>query len=134
MDIPLLKTKLYTPPVRPDLVSRPRLIERLKMGLQLRLKLVAAPAGYGKATPGGEGVRSSHMPVGWLTLDEGDNDPALFWSYAVSALQAVRADIGKTALGLLQSPQAPPFESILTTVIGPSLSTLKSTFWPITSP
>jgi LuxR family maltose regulon positive regulatory protein len=57
------------------------------------------------------------MPVGWLTLDDDDNDPTRFWSYLVSALQTVQADMGKSALRLLQSPQPPPIESILTTII-----------------
>jgi len=45
---PLLQTKLYIPPVRPELVSRPRLVERLKAGLDCRFVLVSAPAGFGK--------------------------------------------------------------------------------------
>jgi len=98
-------------------VSRPRSLERLKTGLQLKLTLVAAPAGYGKTTLLSEGVRSSQMPVGWLTFDEGDNDPTRFWSYVISAMQTVWADMGKSALGLLQSPQPPPIESIITTII-----------------
>ncbi|MDY7078621.1 MAG: hypothetical protein SXV54_17030 [Chloroflexota bacterium] len=34
MSTPLLQTKLYIPPPRPDLVLRPRLIERLNAGWQ----------------------------------------------------------------------------------------------------
>ena len=49
-DVPLLQTKLYIPPVRPELVSRPRLIERLNAGLHRKLTLVSAPAGFGKTT------------------------------------------------------------------------------------
>ncbi|MFC1871755.1 LuxR C-terminal-related transcriptional regulator [Chloroflexota bacterium] len=89
----------------------------MKTGFELKLTLVAAPAGYGKTTLLSEGFRSSQMPVGWLTLDEGDNDPTRFWSYFVSALQTVHADIGKSVLELLQSPQPPPIESILTAII-----------------
>ena len=53
---PLLQTKLYIPPVRPELVSRPRLIERLNAGLAKperfcrKLTLISAPAGFGKTT------------------------------------------------------------------------------------
>ncbi len=47
-DVPLLKTKLHIPPVRPELVSRPRLIERLNAGLGRKLTLISAPAGFGK--------------------------------------------------------------------------------------
>ncbi len=50
MSAPLLTTKLYIPPVRPGLVSRPRLIERLNAGLHRRLTLISAPAGFGKTT------------------------------------------------------------------------------------
>jgi len=115
--IPLLKTKLYAPPLRPELISRPRLLEGLKSGLKLKLTLVAAPEGYGKTTLVSQGVRSSQMPAGWLTLDEYDNDPTRFWSYFISALQAVHADIGKSTMGLLQSPQAPPIEYIINIII-----------------
>jgi len=50
MTTPLLTTKLYIPPPRPNLVSRPRLIERLNAGLHRKLTLVSAPAGFGKTT------------------------------------------------------------------------------------
>ncbi len=50
MSAPLLTTKLYIPPPRPTLVSRPRLIERLNAGHHRKLTLVTAPAGFGKTT------------------------------------------------------------------------------------
>jgi len=115
-----LKTKLYVPPVRPDLVSRPHLIGRLNAGLRRRLTLVSAPAGFGKTTLLLEWMGQRETPVAWLSLDEGDNDPVRFWSYVVAALQSVQAGVGKAALGMLRSPQPPPIESILTTVINES--------------
>jgi LuxR family maltose regulon positive regulatory protein len=94
MAMPLLKTKLYIPPPRPNLVRRPRLVERLNEGLQLgkKLTLVSAPAGFGKTTILSEWVASADRPVGWITLDESDNDPIRFWSYLVAALQTIQAD------------------------------------------
>ena len=77
--MPLLKTKLYIPPVRPELVSRPRLIERLNAGLQRKLTLISAPAGFGKTTLLSEWASqrasesTSGRPVAWVSLDEGDN-------------------------------------------------------------
>ena len=50
MSTPLLTTKLYIPPIRPELVLRPRLIERLNAGLHRKLTLISAPAGFGKTT------------------------------------------------------------------------------------
>ena len=52
MATPLLTTKLDIPPVRPEMVPRPRLIERLNAGLLSRCKLtlISAPARFGKTT------------------------------------------------------------------------------------
>ena len=46
----LLATKLNSPPIRAELVSRPRLIEWLNEGLSRKLTLISAPAGFGKTT------------------------------------------------------------------------------------
>ena len=88
MIIPLLTTKLYIPPPRPNLVSRPRLVERLDEGLRLghRLILISASAGSGKTTLLSEWVAASQEPVAWLSLDEDDNDLARFWMYTVAVL------------------------------------------------
>ena len=50
MPTSLLTTKLYIPPTRPELVSRPYLIKRLNEGLYRKLSLISAPAGFGKTT------------------------------------------------------------------------------------
>jgi LuxR family maltose regulon positive regulatory protein len=109
----LLSTKLFTPPVRKNLVPRPRLIERLNEGLEGKLTLITAPAGFGKTTLVSEWLADCVLPGAWLSLDEGDNDPTRFLTYLVAALQAIAADIGKGLLSILESPQPPPIESIL---------------------
>ncbi len=130
MTTSLLTTKLYIPPVHPEMVSRPRLIERLSAGLHRKLTLISAPAGFGKTTLLSEWISESanqrcERPVAWLSLDEGDNDPARFLAYLISALQTIEADIGEEALGVLQSPQPPPTESILTALINEVAATAK---------
>ncbi len=77
----LLETKLYIPKSRPGLVSRPRLIERLDQGIEHQLTLVSAPAGSGKTTLLVEWLAAtpaSERPAAWVSLDQSDNDPALF--------------------------------------------------------
>jgi LuxR family maltose regulon positive regulatory protein len=86
---PILQTKLYIPPIRPGLVSRPRLIERLNAGLQRKLTLVSAPAGFGKSTLVSEWVIGCPQSAAWLSLDDGDNDPACFLVYLIAALRAL---------------------------------------------
>ena len=81
MSTPILATKLYIPPPPPKVVVRSRLIERLDEGLQGRLILVSAPAGFGKTTVVSEWVAGCkrlepEVRPAWLSLDEGDGDPA----------------------------------------------------------
>ena len=112
----LLATKLYAPSTRTNLVRRPRLTERLEEGTKAKLTLLCAPAGFGKSTLLSEWVLQSELPGGWLSLDEGDNDPARFLSYVIAAIQTVKADIGEEALSVLRSPQ-PPIQVVLTVLV-----------------
>ena len=117
MSTPILATKLYVPPPRPKVVHRPRLIERLTEGLHRKLTLISAPAGFGKTTLVGEWVAGCGLPAAWLSLDERDSDPTRFLAYLVASLQTIAEDIGEGVLGVLQSPQPPPAESILTALL-----------------
>jgi LuxR family transcriptional regulator, maltose regulon positive regulatory protein len=83
MSLAVLKTKLYIPPVRSGKVLRSRLLDRLDEGVHhgCRLTLVSAPAGYGKTTLLASWLAQGDPCAAWLSLDEGDNDPARFWAY-----------------------------------------------------
>ena len=117
MDTPLLVTKLRIPPARPNRIPRPHLCERLNAGANRQLTLISAPAGFGKTTLLSEWADQSGLPVAWLSLDAGDNDPARFLSYCVAALRMVHAEIGAAALALLSASQRSPIEAILTTLV-----------------
>lgn len=119
MSTPTLATKLYIPPLRPKVVLRPRLVEQLNEGLALgnKLTLISASAGFGKTTLVSEWVVGREQPVAWLSLDEGDNDPARFLTYLVAGLQRITPQIGTGVLAVLQAPQLPSIESILTALL-----------------
>ena len=121
MDLPLLVTKLHVPPLRPDLVSRPRLTGRLSEALRRdhRLILVSAPAGYGKTTLVRAWLQcvASQARVAWLSLDEADSEPTRFLSYLVAALQKVDDGIGADVQAALQSPQAPHLEPLVVDLV-----------------
>ena len=141
MSTSILATKLHIPAPRPRVVLRPRLIERLDAGLDGKLTLISAAAGCGKTTlvsawiavlqasprPLGEPLNrgASHGPgvravrAAWLSLDEGDSDPARFLAYLIAALQTVAPSVGQGALAALHAsqPQPPPAEVILTAVV-----------------
>lgn len=62
MSIPLLTTKFFVPPARPNLVSRPRLLEQLNthQSQSHRIGLISSAAGSGKTT----------LVVQWLATQE----------------------------------------------------------------
>ncbi|HTF07035.1 MAG TPA: LuxR C-terminal-related transcriptional regulator [Asanoa sp.] len=97
---PVLATKLFAPARRAQLVARPRVTERLGSTLDAghRLTLVSAPAGFGKTTVLSDWLADlaqghSHMRVGWLSVDDGDNDLARFLAHLVAALQRAGLDV-----------------------------------------
>jgi LuxR family transcriptional regulator, maltose regulon positive regulatory protein len=129
MSSPVLATKLYIPPLRPKIVSRLALIQKINDGISAgrKLTLISAPAGFGKTTLVSEWVAVCGRPVAWFSLDEGDNDPARFLIYLVTALQTIWPNVGAGVLRILQSPQLPPTESILTTILN-EITTIPDNF------
>lgn len=108
MPLPLLQTKLYIPPPRQHLVSRPTITAKLRAGLLHPLTLIAAPAGFGKTTLVSEWIAQTAAAVAWLSLDDDDNEPPRFPTYLMAALQTQQPEMGAAAQGLLTAPQAPP--------------------------
>ena len=117
MKSPIIATKLFRPPLRPEVIHRPRLTVRLEEGQQRQLTLISAPAGFGKTTLVSEWIADSGWPVAWLSLDSHDNDPIRFLIYLVSSLQTIPINIGDGLLGMLESSQPPSPEFILTTLL-----------------
>jgi LuxR family maltose regulon positive regulatory protein len=78
---------------------------------------VCTPAGFGKTTLLGDWARRSERPVAWLSLDEGDNDPARFWRYVAAALDQVRPGIYRRVGALLRGPEPASLEAVVTVVI-----------------
>src|SRR5262245_12958751 len=81
-------TKLHAPGIRPGLVPRPRLQERLSAA-KAKLLLLSAPVGYGKTTLLAERRAQAwdEQVFAWVTLDTGDDDPARLWRYVVEAMR-----------------------------------------------
>ncbi|WP_433781399.1 LuxR C-terminal-related transcriptional regulator [Actinomycetospora sp. CA-101289] len=105
---PLLESKYRVPARRPGTVARPRLLEALDGAVRTAVTVVSAPAGFGKSTLLAEWLATP--PAGttaaaWVSLDERDDDPTLFWTYAVTAMQAA-AGVGDGALAVLASSPA----------------------------
>ena len=121
MATPVLATKLFPPARRPQLVARPRIGERLDTTLDVghRLTLVSAPAGFGKTTLLGDWLfdldrRSESVRVGWLSLDDEDNDLVRFLTHLLATLQGAGLDIDP---GVLESSPTASTAAALTPLV-----------------
>jgi len=132
----LLKTKLSMPlVVRSHVIARPRLYQQLQQVVKYKLLLVSASAGFGKTTLLSTWLATAQKtfpctfatPVAWLSLDEGDDDSTLFWTYCIAALNTIQQGIGNSALELLSSTQPVSIYTVLTILMN-ALSTLSDHF------
>jgi LuxR family maltose regulon positive regulatory protein len=122
LPFPHITTKLHIPAARPNLITRPRLLQRLDACIEYKLLLLSAPAGSGKTTLLGQWSQQSDWPVVWVSLDAGDNDPVHFWSYLALALDKLEPNIGRHLLPLIHSPrpeQAEFLTAALITLVAP---------------
>ena len=118
----MLLTKLHIPTAGQNIVHRPELFEKLNTGLSRKLILVSAPAGFGKTTVVSDWIDQNKIPTAWFSLDKGDNDPAEFLSYIISGIQNIHKEFGQSALKLLNSPNKPSVESIVSLLINEILN------------
>ena len=117
MNLPILRTKLYIPPLPQQAVVRSSVIEQLNKGSKGKLTLISASAGFGKTTVLSQWVKYHNDPVGWIALDEEHNDPIRFILYILGALQSVKVAIDESIFAMVLSPQPPPYKTILTLLI-----------------
>lgn len=96
----ILSTKMFIPEIRDNYVIRRTLVDKLVWGINKnnKLTLVSAPAGYGKTTLVLALLNSINLVSAWISLDDGDNDLALFLSYLIATLK-------KAGVALYNYPQ-----------------------------
>ena len=113
----LLATKFFIPTSAHNLISRPRLTSLLQQSLKYPLTLISAPAGFGKTcllSAWSQSLPPSDPLVAWVSLDEGDNEPRLFRTYVLEALNTQQPERFTPLVKYLQSPQVPSLEYVLT--------------------
>jgi len=101
--IPVINTKITVPRRRADLLSRQRLIDLLNELLELKLVIVAAPAGYGKTSLLVDDFAISGRPPGGLALDPLDQDLPRFLAHFIACIRARFPRFGKVSMGVLQN-------------------------------
>ena len=112
----LLQTKLYLPPTRTTIVPRSRLIEQLTKGLNGKLTLLSAPAGFGKTTLITDWLSQLEHSIAWVSLDEEDSDTQQFFRYVATATRPFPSN-PQTLATLLQAPQPQPAKALAAALI-----------------
>jgi LuxR family transcriptional regulator, maltose regulon positive regulatory protein len=95
-----MTAKFEVPYLPPWVVIRQRLLDSISRGVREMLTLVSAPAGWGKTmlVTSWAITEAAPGPVAWLSLDEDDDQPGVFWSYVLTAL--ARAGVRVSGIGL----------------------------------
>ena len=109
----VLETKLATPPVRPEHVPRPHLVDRLREHTSRGIVLVTAPPGFGKTALLAQFTAERADRTAWLTVDDADNDPARFLAHLAAAFRRVHPGAGSHALQAHRTPGAGLIEVVL---------------------
>jgi LuxR family maltose regulon positive regulatory protein len=107
-ELAVLESKLHPPALHPEHLSRPRLLRLLDESTARRLALVDAPVGFGKTTLLAEWCVSvsPSRRCAWITFDEQDNDPTVFWTYVLHALRRAAPDCISDGLMIVHTPGA----------------------------
>ena len=124
---PILKTKLFIPPLSEGLIARPRLTDFIDDNAAKKVSFISAPAGFGKSTLLSEWASISDLPVCWVSLDASEDDPLIFLSYLIASVQSIWDGLGDTILNSLRSPGSPPVDLLLNSWIN-ELSEYSSEF------
>jgi len=122
----MLLTKLNIPAPALNLVHRSFLFDKLNEGLNRKLVLISASAGYGKTTLVCDWIDEYKIPTAWYSIDNGDNDSVEFLSYIITGIQNIDKEFGQSALKLLKSPNIPNIESVISLLINEILSIRKN--------
>ena len=110
MTVPVTRTKITVPRPRPDLLSRPRLLELLDDILDYRLTLVSAPPGYGKTSLLIDLASKVDYPVAWFSIDSLDKDFIRFLYHLVAAIKSPFPGFGSRTISLLDNHSTTPID------------------------
>jgi ATP/maltotriose-dependent transcriptional regulator MalT/ActR/RegA family two-component response regulator len=113
----ILATKLHRPNLAAGIVHRQGLIDQLERGIEKRLTLVSAPAGYGKSTLVSDWLSHCEHLNAWLSLDTNDNDLRQFLKYLIAAIRSLFPKACEQIQPLAEAANLPPVSILAGTLI-----------------
>ena len=129
-DFPVIRTKTLIPRRRSEILSRPRLLGILDNVLDLKLLILAAPAGYGKTSLLVDFSHHTQVPICWLALDPLDSDPKRFISHFIAAIQSKFPSFGQMAQAALAdlNQDKPNLDPIISTIVNDAYENITEHF------
>ena len=123
MSFELLQTKMFILPILPNFISRPHLMDRISRKLDQGCKgtLISAPAGFGKTSLVTNWLHQTDYKTAWLSLEEGDDDPAKLLTYFYAALHKTIISTSDSVQEILESPHHLNIKRKLETLINDDL-------------
>jgi LuxR family maltose regulon positive regulatory protein len=121
----VLLTKLHIPASGKNLIHRSSLFNKLNSGLNRKLILVSAPAGFGKTSLVSDWIHQNAISTAWFSIDHNDNELVDFLSYIITAIQGIQKDFGQSVLELLNSPNQTSPTSIVNLLINDAFNIKK---------
>ena len=99
----ITRTKLIVPRRRDEILTRQRLLTMVNEYLDLKLIIVAAPAGYGKTSLLIDFANHTQWPISWLTLDPLDQNPSRFIAHFIASIQLRYPNFGNNSFSILNN-------------------------------
>ncbi|MFL6085696.1 MAG: protein kinase domain-containing protein [Mycobacterium sp.] len=103
-----------------SMLARDRLINALRAGGRRRLVLIHAPSGYGKsmlAAQWRDELTRDGVAVGWLTVDDDDNNVVWFLVHLLESLRRVRPELAASLCQVLEEHGDDASRYVLTSLI-----------------
>src|ERR1700720_268676 len=111
----------YRPPVSTrSPVERGRLIDIVRTAGRRRLILIHAPSGYGKTTLAAQWrdeLTRNDIAVGWLTVDDDDNNAVWFLVHLLESIRRVRPALAESLAQVLEEHGDDSARYVLTSLI-----------------
>lgn len=114
---PVIATKVRPPHRRGDLMTRPRLVESLSRGLDRKLQVVYAPAGYGKTSLALDFMQTTGVPICWYRIGVAESDIALFLEHLITSLQWRFPGVCNGTLRLMRNENATDIAALMNSLI-----------------
>ncbi|MBM7035110.1 HTH-type transcriptional regulator MalT [Vibrio ulleungensis] len=112
-----IPSKLTRPGRLHNAILRPRVLDLVNQASHYKLVLFRSPAGYGKTTMAAQWLADCPN-LGWLSLDDSDNDTVRFMNYFIQALNRATHGACPTAQSLAEKRQFSSVMSLMGEIFG----------------